>query len=182
MHGQRPFARSSLFLIHTPRPFSSPPAPSLFVSLLCIPPPRLYSSAAPPLPSPGLACARAVSWDGSRYSCELMTTRTSGLAAHVCGISRENSRTRACRYDVPVYGAFPPRGSNSHLIVPMHVLHARMRMRTLKQTFTRTVEDHTHSAGVKEKEVEERDTVLEKLQVLACYAAGGCPVIVLACK
>jgi hypothetical protein len=48
------------------------------------------------------------------------------------------------------------------------------------KTTTRTVEDHAHSAGVKEKEVDERDTLLEKLQVLGI--AVGCPVFVRACK
>ena len=60
---------------------------------------------------------------------------------------------------------------SSHLFVPMHA-HAHM------QTNTCTAEDHAHSAGVKEKEVEERDTLLEKLQVLCI----GCPVFLRACK
>jgi len=65
--------------------------------------------------------------------------------------------------------------SRTHIFVPMHAyVHTQMK------TTTRTVEDHAHSAGVKEKEVDERDTLLEKLQVLGI--AVGCPVFVRACK
>ena len=80
-------SRVPLFPIPIPLPFSF----SLSLSFLSLSLSRtLFPLALPP--PPRLVCACAFSWDGSRIFMRARSHVNTGPAAHVRGISRENSR------------------------------------------------------------------------------------------